>query len=219
MAIVFSCVVDPVWADRGRKQHDDRRGEKYYRDHGYKIDKRHHHNRYYPPRESTVKVLPRGYRAAPYRGVDYYFHSGIWYRPSGSYFRVVIPPLGLVVPFLPSYYTTLWVGGLPYYYAGGVYYSWRPEHRGYVVTDPPPQSEVVEQQEVPEQLFIYPKNRQSSDTQATDRYECHRWAVDQTGFDPTRAGGNVSRDQNAAGRADYHRAMKACLEARSYSVQ
>ena len=33
------------------------------------------------------------------------------------------------------------VGGLPYYYAGGVHYMWRPEPRGYIVTQAPPESE------------------------------------------------------------------------------
>lgn len=218
LAIVMSCVVDPVWADRDRRHHDGR-GKKYYRERGYRHDTRHHHNRYYPPRGSVVKVLPRGYRDVPYRGSRYYFHGGVWYRSSRSRFTVVVPPIGLTVPILPPFYTSVWVGGLPYYYAGDVYYVWRPRERAYMVTSPPPESEVVEQQAVPEQLFIYPKNGQSEVQQATDRYECHSWAVDQTGFDPTRPGGNVPLEQNATKRAEYQRAMKACLEARGYSVQ
>jgi hypothetical protein len=35
------------------------------------------------------------------------------------------------------------------------------------------------------QIFIYPKNDQSQAQQDKDRYECHRWAVQQTGFDPS----------------------------------
>ncbi len=218
LTIVLSWAVAPVFADRTRRQ-DNTKGEKYYRNQGYKKDKRHRHNRYYPSRGRAVKVLPRGYRVFPYQNLNYYFHGGVWYRPSGLHFRIVIPPFGLVVPILPSYYTTIWVGGLPYYYAGGVYYVWRPERRAYVVTHPPPESNVVEQQELPEQLFIYPKNGQSPDLQATDRYECHRWAVEQTDFDPTRSGGNVTQEQNTAKRSDYQRAMKACLGARGYSVK
>jgi hypothetical protein len=34
-------------------------------------------------------------------------------------------------------------------------------------------------------LYIYPKNGQSDEQQKKDRYECHMWAVQQTGFDPT----------------------------------
>ena len=43
--------------------------------------------------------------------------------------------------------------------------------------------------------------------------------VGETDFDPTKPGGNVPEDQHAAKRAEYQRAMKACLEAREYSVQ
>src|SRR5579863_3923727 len=35
-------------------------------------------------------------------------------------------------------------------------------------------------------MFIYPKNGQSQQLQDKDRYECHTWAVNQTGFDPSR---------------------------------
>ena len=36
-------------------------------------------------------------------------------------------------------------------------------------------------------LYVYPTKGQSQDQQNRDRYECHNWAVSQTGFDPTRA--------------------------------
>src|SRR5208337_1720709 len=35
-------------------------------------------------------------------------------------------------------------------------------------------------------LFIYPTKGQNAETQDRDRYECHRWAVQQTGFDPSK---------------------------------
>jgi hypothetical protein len=36
-------------------------------------------------------------------------------------------------------------------------------------------------------IFIYPTKGQSAAQQDKDRYECHRWAVSQTGFDPSKA--------------------------------
>jgi hypothetical protein len=36
-------------------------------------------------------------------------------------------------------------------------------------------------------LFIYPAKGQSQAQQDKDRYECHLWAVQQTGFDPSKA--------------------------------
>jgi YMGG-like Gly-zipper len=35
--------------------------------------------------------------------------------------------------------------------------------------------------------FIYPNKGQSQEQQNRDRFECHSWAVSQTGYDPTRA--------------------------------
>lgn len=36
-----------------------------------------------------------------------------------------------------------------------------------------------------QQMFIYPDRGQTPEQQSRDRYECHVWAVQQTGFDPT----------------------------------
>jgi hypothetical protein len=35
-------------------------------------------------------------------------------------------------------------------------------------------------------IMIYPEKGQSQSQQDKDRYECHSWAVQQTGFDPSR---------------------------------
>ena len=62
-------------------------------------------------------------------------------------------------------------------------------------------------------VYLYPRNGQSSEQTQNDRYECHSWAVNQTGFDPTRAA------QQSGNAADYRRAMIACLDARGYSAR
>lgn len=36
------------------------------------------------------------------------------------------------------------------------------------------------------ELYVYPSQGQTAEDQQRDRYECHVWAADQTGFDPTR---------------------------------
>jgi hypothetical protein len=36
------------------------------------------------------------------------------------------------------------------------------------------------------QQIVYPAKGQSSDKQKKDEYECHQWAVQQTGYDPTK---------------------------------
>jgi hypothetical protein len=42
----------------------------------------------------------------------------------------------------------------------------------------------------PQKVFVYPSNGQSPEQTDRDRYECHVWAVQQTGVDPSRADAN-----------------------------
>jgi hypothetical protein len=62
------------------------------------------------------------------------------------------------------------------------------------------------------QVVLYPRNGQSTDQQAKDRYECYRFAVAQTGIDPMRPGG-------AEKSSDYERAQSACFDGRGYAVR
>src|ERR1700733_14743833 len=55
-----------------------------------------------------------------------------------------------------------------------------PPPRTYAVPAPPPQ-----------RVFVYPAHGQSPDQTERDRYECHTWAVQQTGVDPSRADANA----------------------------
>lgn len=186
--------------------------------HRHFMDSRYHHDRSYPVRGHHIGRLPSGHREVIYHKDRYYFHGGIWYRPYGARFVVVAPPFGLVIPFLPPYYSTIWVSGIPYYYANDVYYAAR--EGGYMVVEPP-QGEATEEPpaSTSNQIFIYPRNGQSEKQQANDRYECHRWAVDQTSYDPTQPAGNKTPAESHEKRADYQRAMAACLDARGYTVK
>lgn len=189
------------------------------------VDSRYGHGRHYPMRGEYFGELPRDHRAFVYHGNRYFFSGGIWYRPEGPRFVVVAPPFGLVIPFLPPFYTTVWIGSSPYYYANEVYYA--PAPGGYMVVAPPPQGTVSQIPpgavpppppvgQSPDQMFIYPRKGQTEAQQAKDRYECHRWAVSQTGFDPTNPAAYPAGDQKSA---DYKRAMGACLEGRGYTVK
>jgi hypothetical protein len=64
------------------------------------------------------------------------------------------------------------------------------------------------------QTYNYPKNGQTDEQQASDRYQCHQWAVSQSGYDPTRNGAGTAR-----ARATTSRAVTACMEGRGYSVR
>jgi opacity protein-like surface antigen len=69
-------------------------------------------------------------------------------------------------------------------------------------------------------LQITAKNGQDEKQQWSDRYECHKWAKDQSGFDPTlRAPAAMSSEEIGSRRDQYRRAFTACLEGRGYAVQ
>ena len=152
-----------------------------------------------------------------------YWHGAFWPH---CYFN---PGFAWFLPVLPFGYATFWWGGMPYYYWNNLYYGWSPADNGYVVTDPPPVagSDATESSSDGTysgstqygggggaDVYLYPRNGQSDAQTQNDRYECHSWAVNQTGFDPTR-----SSQQSSGSAADYRRAMIACLDARGYSAR
>ncbi len=49
-----------------------------------------------------------------------------------------------------------------------------------------------------QQLFIYPTKGQNAQQQSRDKYECHAWAVQQTGFDPSNPQSAQPQRQAAA---------------------
>ncbi len=189
------------------------------------MDGRYGNNHFYPNRGVVVGAVPGRPFVFNRPGGSFYYSGGIWYAPRGPGFVVVAAPIGLFVPVLPPYYATVWFGGVPYYYADDTYYTWDASQNGYQVVAPPgdPNGAAMDAPQPPppqgDQMYIYPQNGQSAEQQASDKYECHKWASSQTGFDPTQPGGAVSPDQLDARRADYRRAMIACLEGRGYSAR
>jgi len=158
-----------------------------------------------------------------YHGV-YWPHC--WYYPGWAWY----------LPVLPIGYATFWWGGVPYYYWNSLYYTWNPADNGYVVTNPPPaggdstqpapdESGGSYDQAAPSsgggdaELFLYPRNGQTDQQMQNDRYECHGWAVNQSGFDPTRPDQQGYQQGSAGDPQAYRRAMIACLDARGYSAR
>jgi hypothetical protein len=151
---------------------------------------------------------------------SHHWHGGYWkgrFWPRAYYY----PNYVSFWPYLPASYVTFWYGGLSYYYVNDLYYTWSPARYGYVVTDPPPAAEsaaTVSSESTepgPGSVYVYPRNGQSEEQTATDRFECHQWAVSQTGFDPSTA---TADTQSAGSASDYRRALIACLDARGYSA-
>jgi hypothetical protein len=176
------------------------------------------------------------YAGHGYAGRGVYGHSGGYYGRgygystgtywAGGYWRGGFWPrcyygvgFSWFLPILPLAYATYWYAGIPYYYANDVYYTYNPDYEGYVATDPPPVAEsgAAADGAAPAvgtapggaaagQIFMYPKNGQSAEQQATDKAECQQWAAEQAG-------------QVAQNGSDYPRAMAACVEGRGYSAR
>ena len=155
-----------------------------------------------------------GWGRGGYWGGGWGWRGGYWYPGLGL-------GLGLYYASLPYYYSTYWYGGVPYYYGGNTFYRWDGSAGQYVTVAPPEQmlrqmpgssSSATQPQS---DVIAYPKNGQSDAQLRQDKFECHKWASGQTGFDPTQpaGGGAVSR------RNDYFRAQSACLEGRGYAVK
>ena len=65
------------------------------------------------------------------------------------------------------------------------------------------------------QTYAYPANGQNPQQQANDRYECNRWAINESGYDP-----DLRTHRNPeTGPAAYGRAFTACLEGHGYAVR
>lgn len=175
-----------------------------------RLDQRHSHNHYYPPRGHVAPVLPSGSLSVRHGSGHFFFHGGVWFRPAGPRFIVSVPPIGIVVPILPPTYTTLWVAGVPYYYANGIYYA-PARAQGYTVVAPPADVEITQTvvqapdpANLPEQI-IYPRNGQSVEQMEADRQDCNRWALTQP---------------NAQVNASiFQRAIAACMDGRGYTVR
>ena len=140
----------------------------------------------------------------PWHGVRYGYFNGVWYQPYGAAYVVARPPVGIVVAGLPAFATAVTIGGVGYLYANGVYYRDRGDSSYEVV--PSPEVVSTANHGGPARTFVYPKLGQSAEKQASDEYECHRWAVDQTGFDPSAAA--AGQGTGPMQRSDYMRALR-----------
>lgn len=87
---------------------------------------------YYGQRFVSVHT---GCNIIPYGGIGYRYYNGIFYRPFGTYYQVIAPPVGISINILPFGYTRFYVGPVPYYFYGGVYYHQYDSY--YQVVDPP----------------------------------------------------------------------------------
>ena len=112
--------------------------------------------------------------------------------------------------------------GYPYYpyrpYWGPYGYGWGPTFGfGVTVAPQPAHPHEHEAQQSNQQqgfkLYVYPAAGQSDAQLSEDRYQCHVWATNQSGYDPTMGAG---KREDAEG---YSRAFSACMSGRNYVVR
>ncbi|QXH66833.1 DUF6515 family protein [Pseudomonas asgharzadehiana] len=170
----------------------------------------------YRPGYVVDRFPERNFRV-PYRGQDYFFSGGYWYRPQGPRYVVVAPPYGIRVHYLPDYAREVWVGGSLLFLAAGAYYAYEESSQQYVVVQPPAQ--VPSPPPAPQgngyDVVAYPANGQSPAQVQQDGYDCYRWAVQQSGFDPQAA----TYAPDPAVVQTYRQAQGNCLSSRGYQVQ
>ena len=170
----------------------------------------------YRPGYMVDRFPERNYRV-PYRGQDYFFSGGYWYRPQGPRYVVVAPPYGIRVHYLPDYAREVWVGSALFFLAAGAYYTYESSSQQYVVVEPP--TAVPAPQPAPQgngyDVVAYPANGQSPAQVQQDGYDCYRWAVQQSGFDPQA----VTYAPAPAVVQAYRQAQGNCLSSRGYQVQ
>ncbi|QVW22663.1 glycine zipper family protein [Pseudomonas hormoni] len=166
----------------------------------------------YRPGHVIDRFPDRDYRV-PYRGQDYFYSGGYWYRPLGPRYVVVQPPRGIRVGYLPDYAREVWIGGALLFLAAGSYYAYQETTQDYVVVEPPvqPQPQPVSNGY---DVVAYPANGQSPEQVNQDGYECYQYAVQQSGFDPRTA----TYQPDASVVQAYRQAQGNCLSSRGYQV-
>jgi hypothetical protein len=159
-----------------------------------------------------LPLLPLGYATFWWGGLPYYYWNNVYYtwNPGYNGYVVTDPP--------PAAGNTADTDATD---DSGQYSQAAPADYSPAPAQPPAAPATTPGQAAPYSaptgggagVFLYPRNGQSDTQTQNDRYECHSWAVNQTGFDPTRAA------QQSGNGADYRRAMIACLDARGYSAR
>ncbi|PMY64238.1 MULTISPECIES: DUF6515 family protein [Pseudomonas] len=161
----------------------------------------------------VIDRFPDRHDRVPYRGRDYYFSGGYWYRPEGPRYVVVRPPYGIRVAYLPDYAREVWIGSALFFLAAGAYYSYEASTQQYVVVEPPVASPPP-QAGNDYNVLAYPVSGQSPQQINQDRYDCYRWAVQQSGFDPAA----MTYPPAPQVVQTYRQAQGGCLSSRGYQV-
>jgi len=158
-----------------------------------------------PPVGLFVPVLPPFYATVSFGGVPYYYADDTYYVAASGGYQVVAPPPGADQGPMDAGEGDYDPNG-----GGGAYGDPSQAPQDYA---PPPGAAGGPPPQASGGLFFYPTNGQNQQQQSQDQWQCHQWAVQQTGFDPTAPGGGPGR------QGAYNRALGACMQGRGYSVK
>ena len=115
--------------------------------------------------------------------------------------------------YLPDYAREVWIGSALFFLAAGAYYSYEASTQQYVVVEPPAASPPP-QAGNDYNVLAYPVRGQSPQQINQDRYDCYRWAVQQSGFDPAA----MTYPPAPEVVQTYRQAQGGCLSSRGYQV-
>lgn len=164
----------------------------------------------YQPGYVIDRFPDRDYRV-PWGGRDYFYSGGYWYRPQGQRYVVVQPPRGIRIQYLPDYAQQVLIGGSVLFLAAGTYYAYQESTQDYTVVEPPGQP-MASANGI--DVEAYPANGQTPEQINQDGYDCYRYAVEQSGFDPRVD--TYQPDPQVV--QTYRQAQGNCLGSRGYRV-
>lgn len=158
-------------------------------------------------------TLPLRYSPIIVGPTTYYYYDGVYMVKMGSEYVVVSAPIHASVAVLPFGFRSFWVGSRRHFYVNSNYYSWIPASRHYVVIKKPTGVDPSSYSGATDPV-VYPSEGQSEDLMDQDRYECHRWSLEQANFDPT-----LAESRSASEQERYYRSLRACLGGRGYTME
>lgn len=200
------------YSKKHRRPHHYRRHETYHYHTRYLAPIRHH----YIPRGYRLRYLPHSYIRIVISSSPYFYFGGVFYQHYHDGYIVVGAPIGARISVLPFGFIVFGLGNFTYYYINDTYYLWDDADEAYVVVGKPVGADDAIAEATAERLFVYPNRGQSEERQAKDRYECHQWAVRESGVDPSLWDQQEITYQD---NRNYKRAISACLEGRDYTVK
>ena len=171
--------------------------------------------------QNRHRVFPdRKYKRVLFNSAHYLFHAGIFYRQIGDELIIVNAPDGLIIDSLPHSNSIVVINDRRYYVVNGTYFI--KVKSGYKVTKKPATIIIMDSDEIDESssenivleeddiITTSSSNNTKNKSKDDDSYECHRWGVSQSGYDPTL---KQTKEDDGAEKI-YKKSKKACMTIR-----